>query len=72
MRAVDVLNTKWETIQEVAKEVGMHPKDVAPMVEQFVRDGHAEIGTWKVGDCSVPMVRLRPGIYPAWKKKRKK
>lgn len=69
-RVRDILTSKWETLPEVSKATGLSPAELGPMVEQFVADGHAEIGTWRVRDCSVPMVRIKPGIVPG-KRRRK-
>jgi len=70
MKASDVLNSKWETMPEIAKAVGMHPAALWPVIEGFIQSGHAETATWQHSGCSVPMIRLKPGIFPTWKKKR--
>jgi hypothetical protein len=69
MKASEVLNSKWETMPEISKAVGMAPAELWPIVKGFIEAGHAEIATWQHSGCSVPMIRLRPGIFPTWKKR---
>jgi hypothetical protein len=72
MKASDVLNSKWETMPEISKAVGMAPTELWPIVKQFVIDGSGEIATLQHSGCSVPVIRLRPGLHPTWRKTRTK
>jgi hypothetical protein len=72
MKATEILNSKWETMPEISKAVGMKPIELWPIVRQFIVDGFGEIAALQHSGCSVPVIRLRPGLHPTWRKTRTK
>jgi hypothetical protein len=72
MKATEVLNSKWETMPEISKAVGMKPVELWPIVKQFIVDGFGEMATLQHSGCSVPVIRLKPGLHPTWRKTRTK